>query len=314
MTRRLEVPGLTPESLRHLYEVERLTETQIAERFGITQVQVGRFRSRWGIETLSKGDRIGARLPSELTPLQHQLVVGSLLGDGWMRASSATSAAFLEGHCLAQAEYTRWKAQIMEPFAYSLSEVVKKDKGREFRTLRMGTHSCPQLRSYYDLFYPEGKRVFPPNLSDLMTPFVLAVWYMDDGSVSKRGAPSIAFGLDVLSLERAMGALRKVGLEPTVYGEGGNRTIHFLKQDLVFRDLVAPHIPECMSYKVPFESEGQARYRRARELTPEQVRVDYEQGLSSGKVAALHGVGKTTVDRRLAQALVAKRRSGPVSK
>lgn len=312
MVRALAVPGLTPEVLRVLYLEEHLTEMQIASRFGIGQVQVGRLRKRWGIATLSMGDRVGLGLP-DLTDFQKQLLVGSLLGDGWMRATSPQSACFNEGHCIEQSSYTDWKAHIMEPFTSRMYPTVKKGGKRDFHGWYLATHSCPQLRPYYDLFYPspDYQRVFPESLPDLMTPFVLAVWYMDDGSVTQRGEPILSFGLDTLSLSRACHALRHLGLNPKVYGTGGDVSIQFPKQTLLFKSLVQSHMPECMHYKMPFETQGQAIHRRARVLTPAEAKALYDGGLSVDQIAKTFHVGTSTVNRRLSLAATLKRTSGP---
>jgi len=314
MVSRMEVPGLTSDLLRSLYLDECLTETQIAGRFGINQVQVGRFRKRWGIPTLSIGDRVGKGLP-ELTDLQKQLLVGSLLGDGGMRATSPQSARFNEGHSMKQSAYTDWKAGLLGPFVSSFHKGTKIDKstGKVFHTRIVASHACPQLRPYYDLFYPapEHKRIFPASLPDLMTPFVFAVWYMDDGSVTVKGYPRIAFGLDDLSLERACKALRNLGLRPKVYGEGGGRGIHFPKQTMIVRNMIEAFVPECMAYKLPFESEGQRVRREARLLTSDNAKSLYEGGASVKSIAEMFQVGTSTVNRRLAEAHVVKRSKGP---
>jgi hypothetical protein len=190
---------------------------------------------------------------------------------------------------------------------------VKKGESRDFHGWYLATHSCPQLRPYYDLFYPspDYQRVFPESLSDLMTPFVLAVWYMDDGSVTQRGEPILSFGLDTLSLSRACHALRHLGLKPKVYGTGGEVSIHFPKQCLLFKSLVQPHMPECMHYKMPFETQGQAIHRRARGLTPVEAKSLYDGGLSVDQIAKTFHVGTSTVNRRLSLVHTLKRTSGP---
>ena len=106
---------LTPEILRHLYENENLTEIQIAERFGCYQVKVGRLRRQWGIPTRTKGQRATATLPP-LTSQQRQLLIGSLLGDGSMDATSGESARYNEGHCIDQSSYLEWKINILGPY------------------------------------------------------------------------------------------------------------------------------------------------------------------------------------------------------
>lgn len=308
---------LSSELLRELYLEQRLSEALIAERFGTYQVKIGRLRKKWGIPTLSKTERVAGALP-DLTEQQRELIMGSLLGDGWMRASSELAAGFGEGHAVSQSAYTDWKADLLEPFTRSRYHGKKTDgeTGKVYHSWSFATACCTQIRPYYDLFYPSParKRRFPPNLPDLMTPFMLAVWYMDDGNLTERNEPRIAFGLDDRSLYRGLKALSKLGLKPRVYGQGSDQAIHFPKQRMKFRALIETYVPECMTHKLPIETDRQAGDRRARVLTLDKAAHLYRGGLSAEAIAQVYGVGTSTVSRRLKDAGVQKRRSGPHSK
>jgi len=308
------VDGLDAGVLRRLYLDEDRTETQIAEMFGTYQVKVGRLRRKWGIPTRTKTERVSGVLPNP-TSQQAGILVGSLLGDGWMRATSDLAAGFGEGHCLKQRAYTDWKADIMEPFTSSRHSGVKVDHqtGRTFHSWSFSTTCCSQLRPFYDAFYPppSRKRMFPSNLPDLMTPFILAVWYMDDGNLGTGSHPRIAFGLDDLSLKRGLSALRALGLKPKVYGEGSNRAIHFPKQRMKFRALIEPHVIPCMAYKIPSETERMRGDRNARDLTAPKAKTLYDGGMSVAQISKAFGVGDSTVKRRLQAAGTTMRKSGP---
>ena len=309
-----ELDSLTPEVLRDLYLEQLLSEKVIAERYGTYQVKINRLRKKWGIPTLGKTGRMELALPVP-TSEQEQIITGSLLGDGWMSATSSTSARFSEGHSESQEAYTEWKAEKLQPFTSSLRDGEKQEDGKVFKNRSFSTHSCPQLRPFYDLFYPPPRRVrmFPKDLPSRMTSLVLAVWYMDDGSLAKGNEPRLHFGLDRVSLFRGLKALRSLGLRPKVYGKGSEKVIHFPKQRHLFRELVESHIPKCMAYKIPGETPRQKGDRNARRLTPEEARRLYEGGLSTKAIADLFKVGTSTVTRRLHKAGVQKRRSGPRS-
>jgi len=291
---------LTKDVLEHLYLTELLTETQIAEQFNTTQGTVGRRRHKWGIPTLGKTGRIARELP-DLTERQRELVVGSLLGDGWMNAPGRRSARFSEGHSLKQRDYTDWKADMLGPFVSQRYEGTKKDKdtGKVYKTWCFSTRSTTLLRPFYDLFYETGERVFPSKLPELMTPFVLAIWYMDDGSIANQFHPRICFGLDEASRKRAFRALRRLGLRPTLHEAGSTISIEFPGQTDEFFTLVGPHVPECMACKLPQESERREQDRNARELTPETARELYDGEMSLTDIARLYGVGRSTVHRRV---------------
>lgn len=295
------VADLTPEILRDLYSVQLLPEKEIAARFGVNQVRINRFRKKWGIPTLQRSDRL--QLPP-LTEVQVQVLRGSLLGDGSLGAVGLTTARFTEGHSPKQEAYLRWKADLFEPYT---SKVIPITDGFAFYT-----HACQELRPFYDQWYPNGVRVFPPGLRAMMTPLVLAVWFMDDGNVSNKFHPRITFGLDELSLRRAVHAVRGLGLRPQAHfnEKDGTFSIDFPGQADAFFDLVGPHIPEGMKYKIPETSERRELDRNAKELTPEHAVSMYEAGMSLTEIARLHEVGRSTVVRRLQEAGQPRRKMG----
>jgi len=305
--------GLTPAKLEDLYLTELKTESEIATQFGTYQVHICRLRKEWGIPTLGKTCRMALALPV-LSPYQEEILIGSLLGDGGMNCTSESSARFNEGHCLKQAEYSNWKAQVLSPFVRWLGNRDKtcKKTGRVFTSHCFSTHACPQLRPLYDLFYPapDRRKVFPVDLHLRMTPLALAIWYMDDGSTG----PRISFGLGSVSLDRAFVALRTLGLQPVYYP--GDGSIHFPKQGFEFKSLVEPHMRpiSCMAYKIPHETARQVGDRNARKFLAEDAKIKYEGGFSKKQLAKMFGVGVSTVSRRLKLAGAQMRRSGPVSK
>lgn len=298
---------VTREQLRQWYEVDLLSEEEIAAKLGTYQVWVNRKRKKFGIPTITQAER-SMRMFPPLTDFQVQVLTGSLLGDGCLAVTSQASARFQEGHTADQAGYTDWKADVFKPYTSSLWDGVKKDKvtGKTHPNRSFSTVSCPQFRPFYDLFYPapECVKVFPGDLTERMTPLVLAVWFMDDGSLTNRGEPRIAFGLDDVTRGRALKALEALGLKAVVYGGGGDQSIQFPKQTAQFKELVSPYLKDipCMAYKIPTETEGQAHRRGVREITPEKVATLYQGGFSVEQIGELCGAGATTVGRRLAAA------------
>ena len=295
----MKLADLTVDVLTHLYLEEKLTQKQIADRFGTHQARVSALMKRYGVTAVLKSDRTDF---PPLTPLQHEVLIGSLMGDGTMSVTGKYTARFAEGHAVLQEEYTRWKAGVLEPFTSSIFPTRKVgEDGQDFHGLTFSTHGCRILRPYYDLFYPEGVRVFPPNLHEQMTPLVLAVWYMDDGSLN-RFYPRIAFGLDEQSLLHALRGLRKLGFKPEIHRDPRSETmvsIEFPGQDGVFFDLVRPHIIPSLSYKLPTETPRRDVNRNALVLTPKIASQLYSGGMSALDISRLYGVGTTTVRRRL---------------
>tara|TARA_X000000950_G_scaffold281891_1_gene379559 strand:+ start:2019 stop:2786 length:768 start_codon:yes stop_codon:yes gene_type:complete len=250
-----------------------------------------------------------------VNPNQHDLLIGSLMGDGYMVVrSSKNTAAFRETHGPDQYGYLQWKADLLEGYTNKIGDCTKRDGDRVFHSRRLYTKMCEDLRPYYDLFYPDGKRVFPENLPELFSPFALAVWYLDDGSTMGKFHPRITFGLCEVSLERAVAALKTLGLTPTVHVDkrGCSVSIQFPSQSEHFYNLIRPHVPTCMSYKVPVDSDRRLKDRNAKKLTCEKAKELHDGGMSYTDIAKMFGVGLTTARRRvLAYGLPPKKMGRP---
>lgn len=107
---------------------------------------------------------------------QQSLIVGSLLGDGYMRCK--TNAHLQITHSIHQKEYVDWKYMQLKNLVLS-SPKSYKGNGQRIG-YRFFTRSIPELTPYYHRFYQNERKIIPKDL--YITPLTLAVWYMDDGT------------------------------------------------------------------------------------------------------------------------------------
>jgi len=300
-----ELSELDRETLEYLYVTCGRTDTEIAKEYGTYQVKISRLRSKWSIGTVLKSDRVDT--PS-LSEVQAQVLIGSLLGDGHIATVSTSTARYGESHSIKQKEYLEWKASIFGELISKVSPSQKRVGDRVYKSVRYSSRTTREFRTYYDLFYPAGKKVFPADLPDLMTPLVLAVWFMDDGSCSSFH-PRIAFGLCDLSLKRAIKALRKLGLKPAVHEDNRDNgcAIRFPDQADLFFEIIGAHIPDCMAYKRQKKSKRREQDKKAKGLTPQKAKELYRGGMSITEIARLFDVGTSTARRRV-------RHNGPPKK
>ena len=113
-----------------------------------------------------------------LSEVQHELIIGCLLGDGAMRCK--TNALLEINHSVHQRSYVDWKFGHLAELVSTPPKVRNGNGGR--LAYRFLTRSLPELTPYFRLFYGSGvKRV--PDLK--LTPLTLAVWFMDDGGRSR---------------------------------------------------------------------------------------------------------------------------------
>ncbi|MBD3261649.1 MAG: hypothetical protein GF334_08220, partial [Candidatus Altiarchaeales archaeon] len=111
----LDLRDLDKETYSRLYLEELKTDAEIADLYGTYQQKTRRLRIKFGIPNITKAERVSGKFPP-LDPLQEQLLVGSLLGDGSLSApKNSKGARYSEGHSEKQKEYLRWKRDKLKP-------------------------------------------------------------------------------------------------------------------------------------------------------------------------------------------------------
>jgi len=113
-----------------------------------------------------------------LTQVQKSVLIGSLLGDGYVRIVPGRKDAFMEvNHCVAQKEYVDWKYKMLGNIVSGLPKQYK-NNGKRIG-YRFNTRQHPGITKLFKTFYRDGKKLIPEII---LNPLILAVWYMDDGS------------------------------------------------------------------------------------------------------------------------------------
>jgi hypothetical protein len=294
---------IDPERLQALYHEEKFTDDQIVDLLNsegheveATVKRVRSWRQKFGIRTLKKWER------HEVPPIEgrlRSLLLGSMLGDGGIGAGLPR---YIENHCEEQKAYLEWKASIWgEAWVPDGVKPVLWDG--KYPGFRFQTVSHPSLYPYRDLFYENREKGWKrpsPEVIDQVDAFALAIWYLDDGSAN--WWPLITFGADASSRPVAEAIFAKFGLAP----RWEQKTLttgqyHMEREDTAhkFLDIIRPHVPECMSYKLSgFGFQG-AHYQVRQKLTEEALRPLAEAGVPIKRIAQELGVAATTVDTYL---------------
>jgi hypothetical protein len=142
--------------------------------------------------SLNNQERISC-YPSKFTDTQLQVLLGSLLGDGYLDKSERNlNASFGETHCIKQLPYLLWKKKMLSPFGTKI-KIVK--KGTE---CVLSTPHLPVFTKLYRLFYKEKRKgkikIIPQGfLQKHLKTLGLAVWYMDDGTFCKTHLQSFIY-------------------------------------------------------------------------------------------------------------------------
>jgi len=288
---------ISEEILRQLYLDERLTDTQIAKEYGATQTTISRLRQKYGIQTILKSDRLN--LPLLLSSRLQSILVGSMLGDGRLYSTGEDTASFCEFHSIQQKRYLEWKVKEFEPF--SVQKLTPHNKGKH-KGFQFRTHAARVFKPYWKLFYPEGfgnktVKLLDPKVVDALA---LAVWYLDDGSKNDSYV-RFAIGPDLGSQKVQIHILSIFGFDGRIYGEGGESTVRIAGgRDAItkFVDLIAPHVPSCMSYKLELKSRKRGPSAR-NILTKDAIKPFVERGIPADRIAKILGVPRSNLRRAL---------------
>ncbi|HEY4519881.1 MAG TPA: LAGLIDADG endonuclease [Candidatus Paceibacterota bacterium] len=131
------------------------------------------------------------RLKSELSPLQVEVIIGSVLGDARLECRSTgvrypTSARVRVHQSDVQKEYVLWKYKVLENLCSKEPRRVMTwhdpIRNKNHYSWYFHTKTFPILSELYQWFYHDKVKVFPEDIEHILTPRMLAVWFMDDGS------------------------------------------------------------------------------------------------------------------------------------
>lgn len=132
------------------------------------------------------------------TEVQKQVILGSLLGDGSLSSikldykdpsgrTKAINSRFTEKHCIEQLEYLSWKASILRNFCITVPNELNKRldfqtcSNKLFTNLEKIWYKRDENGKY--ILDKKGWRIkiVPKDL--VLTPLIVAIWYLDDGTL-----------------------------------------------------------------------------------------------------------------------------------
>ena len=250
---------LDHELMERLYQ-EGKSYKEIANILGYSKNSV----SGWGIKKHGKLlDRNKSRRQAiPITQEQKEFMFGTLMGDGNLQLFNKNNNTVFgrTNHCIEQESYCIHKEKILQPLVYQTKYTVKKIGNKEYPSCYYCVRPNTNLLEMYYLFYKNGKKDVPEDLS-LLTPRAMAWWFMDDGTASGRCSISIAtcsFSLD--GLLRLKDFLKKqYDIDITIQKDF---KIYFSSKSAIkFYNLVKDYIIDDMLYKFKFIKSADLKLR-----------------------------------------------------
>ena len=200
----------------------------------------------------------------QMTNIERNIIIGSLLGDGTLsKYGRSLNACYRENTGPNQVAYRKWKADRLSNLDFKSNA-----KGAIY------SPSHPIYTDLYDLFYPDGKKIIPrKGLEILSHPIGLACLFMDDGSLvinnyKKSNTitlfPQIIFYSQSFTkeenilLKERIKNIFNVSLKLSTRNDGSNYILKINERNEVYKflDIVEPYVNEIpeMKYKIDVES------------------------------------------------------------
>ena len=181
-----------------------------------------------------------------LSKTQSNIVYGTMLGDGYMRCK--INAHLQITHSINQKEYVDWMYGVLKDCVLTQPKVYVGNGTRI--GYRFFTRSLPCFTKIYRKFYQDKKKIIPLDLE--LNEQILAVWYMDDGSLCDKSCYLNTQQFpeqEQLLLSRLL--LKDFGLTARRDRDKQYYRLRFnVKESRKFVDLIRPYIIPSMAYKI----------------------------------------------------------------
>lgn len=125
--------------------------------------------------------------------------------------------------------------------------------GKIYSRIMYQTYTLPCFNEFYTLFYPDGKKIVPSNIGDLLTPSGIAYWICDDGTLSKDRAVVLytnSFSIEEVQLLVSV-LTDKFNLICTINQNQGKHVIRISGKSLPdLQNLIKNIMPPMMLHKI----------------------------------------------------------------
>lgn len=168
-----------------------LTYIEIADKMGCSRMVAYRRMKELGLIEDQFKTMSGLKRHEKLSEKQMKFLLGCMLGDGNMNYLGM----FQCSHSDKQLEYIKYKKDILSTllapnFDLVYSEVKNNQNGKTYYSYFLRTMSNENIKAIYNKFYTNKIKVFPYEylIGSNFDAYSLAIWYMDDGSISNKSA------------------------------------------------------------------------------------------------------------------------------
>lgn len=210
----------------------------------------------------------------QLNEAQKQFVLGTLLGDGFLRCSQRIGSnrfRFCVCHSAKQSDWIELKKEILSEFGGSFTErpAYKQSGPRVDLTLPFSSI----WNDWNDRFYNPTKSVPSDLKSSELTDMALATWFMDDGSRNGECIVLCTESFSKSDVRRLIKLLGELGIVATPQNHKGNGYRIYIGSGQKYADSankffkkVSPYVVPSLRHKIPSRISCDERYKYNKEL------------------------------------------------
>lgn len=190
---------------------------------------------------------------------QKEVLIGLVLGDGYLQATGEKNARLRLEHSIKQKLYLDWKYEVLKNFMQSSPKQLERFNPiwqQRYVYYRCQSHASPYFGKMRRLFYQGNQKVIPENIRSLLkAPLSLAVWYMDDGNFYQRDKTAEIYmpPYTIEDINRLLEAIKiNYGLIPKIKIKKKKYPVlsFDVRQTQQLIEIVKPYIIPSMQYKI----------------------------------------------------------------
>ncbi len=181
------------------------------------------------------------------------------MGDAFLQKTGSQNARIRFEQGEKQKDYLIWKgSQFPRLFQGKPShlERIHPITRKQYGYWRWQSNASPEIGKWRNIFYEDGKKKVPKNISELLTaPLALAVWYMDDGYYYLRDKSSYIYLGRVSQKESSLlenAIVENFDLKPKIYDkkEKGYALFFGVNETKKLHELIREYVIPSMQYKL----------------------------------------------------------------
>ena len=193
------------------------------------------------------------------------VIIGSILGDAYCNKRSGEGVRICYRQSIIHRDYLFWLYNFLYNRGYTsnlqprqYTRIIRSKEGKVYYGYEFNTFTFRSFSWIHNIFYINGKKVIPKNISEYLTPLALAVWIMDDGGWTNSGVRISTNNFELKEVELLNDVLKsKYNLETTIQKIWikDQYSIYIKKQSVPnLRNIIGPFIHTSMLYKLGIDN------------------------------------------------------------